>query len=216
MISVNKVRVPDLHFADQVRKGPLYQGHGTYRWAKLEAALAHCDPERRRHAVDVGAHVGLWSWPLSFEFSRVTAFEPIEQFAKLFEWNLSKRDNVKLRRRALAERHGESGFVYNGTARLKSGDLPLWAATVHVAKLDEMELTEVDFLKISCEGGEHLVLLGGEKTIRRDKPVIAIEQKPKRMADYGLERDAGLKLLMRWGALPVWDGEGDWVLKWPA
>lgn len=215
MISVRGVRVPDQHFAKQVRKGPLYEGHGTYRWPRLAAALEHCELARRRHAVDVGAHVGLWSWPLSFEFASVTAFEPIEQFAKLFEWNLSKRSNVKLRRRALAERHGESGFVLNGTARLQPGDIPSWAGKVRIERLDDMSLDEVDFLKISCEGGEHLVLLGGEKTIRRDKPVIAIEQKPKRMADYGLDRDAGIKLLMRWGAVPVWDDKGDWVLKWP-
>lgn len=219
MIEVSGVRVPDQHFADQVQKGPLYEGRGTYRWAKFEAAVRYCPEGRRRHAVDVGAHVGLWSWPLSFEFERVTAFEPVERFANLFEWNLAKRDNVELHRAGLAQRPGWGAIIIadsgEGTARLTGLGERKYTESAKMVRLDEAGLSDIDFLKISCEGAEHFVLLGGEETIRRDRPIIAIEQKRKRMAAYGLSQDEGIRLLEKWGAETVSNIEGDWVMTWP-
>ncbi|RWD13572.1 MAG: FkbM family methyltransferase, partial [Mesorhizobium sp.] len=44
--------------------------------------------------------------------------------------------------------------------------------------LDSFGLAGIDFLKIDVEGFEKPILEGGEQTIRRERPVIIIEQKP--------------------------------------
>jgi hypothetical protein len=57
---------------------------------------------------------------------------------------------------------------------------------------------------------------GGEQTIRRDKPVVILEQKRKRMRRYGFKPEAGVDLLRSWGAEVAWEEHGDWCLQWPA
>ena len=67
----------DKHFAVQIAGNPLVAGKGTYQWKKYVAALSHV--KDRGHAVDVGAHVGLWSRLMAMDFERVTAFEPVDE-----------------------------------------------------------------------------------------------------------------------------------------
>lgn len=204
----------DTHFAEQIAANPLYRGKGTYQWNKLAAALEVCG-ERRGHAVDVGAHVGLWSRVLSYEFKRVTAFEPIEEYAACFRRNLMFR-SVKLHKFALANYVGTDKFQISsdgvGTASLD----PLGSLEVAVHVLDDEELSPIDFLKIDCEGTEALVIAGGEQTIRRDKPVVLVEQKPKRADSHGLPRMDAVNLLLSWGAEHVSEMKGDHLLRWPA
>ncbi len=211
----------DQHFAEQLGANPLYRGKGTYQWQKLEAALAHC--ERRGHAVDVGAHVGLWTRVLSYEFQKVTAFEPIAEYAECFKRNVGRRPGVKLHQFALDETTGTTRFSVSpdgvGTASISpDGDLEVERYTLDLvmdhAALDAEPPPPVDFLKIDCEGAELLVLRGGERTIRHDKPVVLVEQKPKRADFHGLKRMAAVDLLLSWGAEHLWEMKGDHLLKW--
>ncbi len=41
--------------------------------------------------------------------------------------------------------------------------------------IDSLELDRLDFIKIDCEGFEHKILKGAEKTIKKFKPVMVIE-----------------------------------------
>lgn len=213
---VEGMRLPDgaAHFAAQLAGGPLFHGRGTYKTPKLMAALEACG-SRRGHAVDVGAHVGLWSWPLSFEFGRVTAFEPVAEFAECWRANLEGRPNAELCRQALGATAGGATFTHvtdgEGTIEWTAGGT--WSA---MARLDDFEIGPLDFLKISCDGCELPVIQGGEHTIRRDRPVILVQQKRKRSDVYGHPRDGALDLLRSWGAALAWSMKGDHCLKWPA
>ena len=51
-------------------------GRLTWQYHKYVAALSLLPLNRRRVAVDVGAHVGLWSYFMARDFGAVHAFEP--------------------------------------------------------------------------------------------------------------------------------------------
>lgn len=211
---VSGIHLPDgsEHFADQLAHNPLYEGKGTYRWSRLHKALMTCG-ERRGHAVDIGAHVGLWSRVLAHEFRRVTAFEPFGEFAECFERNLDGCDNVVLNRVALGIVTGPAFFAKaeDGEGTASWGDA---GADVEAKRLDDCGLAGVDFLKVSCEGMDHFAVVGGEFTIRRDRPVVLVEQKRKRMSRYGLRPQATVDLLISWGARIAWDDQNDFCMVW--
>ncbi len=57
--------------------GEIVDGKGTYQIEKLRAVLDHC--QNFRVAVDIGAHVGLWSLQLVKRFEHLHAFEPVAE-----------------------------------------------------------------------------------------------------------------------------------------
>lgn len=207
----------DTHFGPLLQASERVDGKGTYQLGKLRRAVALV--KYRVHAVDVGAQVGLWTRVLAREFQRVTAFEPVREFADCLEANCAECGNVQLQRHALG-RENEIVLIHTGNdvatayieeigARIVSG------LVMMMYRLDDLCAPPIDFLKIDAEGYEAAILQGAEKTIRRDKPVIAIEQKRKRMARYGFKPEAGVDLLRSWGAEVAWEDHGDWCLQWP-
>lgn len=212
---VNGITIPDEahHFAAQIRANPEYRGAGTYRFSKLIRALGECS-DQHRTAVDVGAHLGIWSRVLTYHFSRVVAFEPFPEFIPYLRKNAPS--SVDIRNKALGFR---SGYLFMTSAPDGEGTASIDAkgkVQVPVGRLDLEALYEIDFIKISCEGAEQHVLTGAEHTLRRDKPVVLIEQKRKRLARYGFEENSGVKLLEQWGATVLWTEQGDWCLSWKA
>jgi FkbM family methyltransferase len=201
----------DTHFRKQINKGPLFEGKGTYQYRKLEAALTVTT--RFGHAVDVGAHVGMWTRVLASHFEAVTAFEPMPEFADCFELNLAGKPNVRLVRTALGEVPGEArlGRIDPEIASARLGEEG--EVTVSVRPLDGLLDRPVDFLKIDAEGFDLAIIKGGEATIRRDRPVIIVEQKG-RTEQFGAGRFATRELLESWGAKVALEMSGDMVLTW--
>lgn len=214
---VNGITIPDEahHFASQIRANPEYQGAGTYRFSKLIRAMGECT-DQHRIAIDVGAHFGMWSRVLSYHFKHVVAFEPFGEFIPYLQTNTKQELNVEVRQKALGYRNGYLFMTQaqdgEGTASIDAKGL----SRVHVNRLDDEAIYEIDFIKISCEGAEQYVLEGGEHVLRRDKPVVLIEQKRKRLGRYGFQENAGVKLLERCGATVLWTEQGDWCLSWKA
>ena len=199
----------DKHFAVQIAGNPLVAGKGTYQWKKYVAALAHV--KHRGHAVDVGAHVGLWSRLMAMDFEWVTAFEPVDEHCECFRANVTA-ENVTLVPCAVGAEQKQVSVVVDGG---NSGNAHLCdGADVLMVTLDSMRSTSVDFLKIDVEGWERDVLLGGEQTIREDKPVIAIEQKPGNAERYGIGQYDAVKLLKSWGMKEASRIGDDYVMAW--
>lgn len=211
---VNKIYLPDgdTHFVKQIEKNPVIDGYGTYQYPKFMESLRRST--RRGHAVDVGAHVGLWSRLLAREFKSLTAFEPTPEFADCFELNLANAGNVVFHRCAIGDRSGSltlSKWAPDiASARAsENGD----GFVVEMRTLDSFGLRDVDFVKIDVDGWEVFAVKGAEQTIRRDKPVIAIEQKgyaKSRAAEWGYALD----ILTSWGAQIAWHKGGDYCLTW--
>jgi FkbM family methyltransferase len=186
-------------------------GRLSYQYRKIEIALAHV--RNFRVAVDVGAHIGLWSWHLAPRFGAVKAFEPIPSHAECFQVNVVA-PNVDLHQCALA---GQAGYLRfyrcpgnSGHTHVSvDGDTECPART-----LDSFNFQVVDFLKIDCEGYEREVVAGAVETLKRCKPTIIVEQKSNFGSLYGYGNHAGLELLKSMGAKLVAEKAGDYVLTW--
>lgn len=204
----------------QQKGAPLFDGAGTYQFRKWQKAYEKI--KNFRHAVDIGAHVGLWSRYLVRNFSTVTAFEPIPQHRECYWLNINAADigRVSLIPFALGDQRGEVIFsVKNTNSGIthvvpEGAPVPVGAVPAQIETLDSFGLDVVDFIKIDVEGFELNVLQGGEKTIRGFKPTIFLEQKPGNAERYGTEQLAAVKLLEAWGAIHQFEVGGDHCVRW--
>jgi len=197
-------------------------GKGTYQLNKLEPAVALVRRDRGI-ALDIGAHVGLWSMILARQFRTVHAFEPIPIHRACYEANLKNRFNVHMHPIALGSINGivEVQVVPGNTGNTHIN--PIGAEptkqAVTVQRLDDLaeslKLTVgVAFVKIDVEGYEFEVIKGAERTLRSNQPVMVVEQKGNFSERYGSYNQEAIKLLQSWGAHVMWDKNGDFCLKW--
>lgn len=210
MIECGGVWLPDgeTHLTQWMRaKNQVVDGKLTYQFSKQRAALSYC--ARRRNAVDVGAHCGLWSMHLAHAFQMLYAFEPVAAHRECFALNVPY-GNVVLHDCALGEREG---LVSIRTEESSSGDS--WvdgAGNIPMHRLDDFDLQEVDFIKLDCEGYELFALRGGEETIKRCRPTICVEQKPGKAQKFGLGETDAVAYLEGLGAQLRQVISGDYIL----
>ena len=104
-------------------------------------------------------------------------------------------------------------FKVSGRSHVRvDGDPP--GLLVDMVPLDIYEFTEVDLIKIDVEGFEAHVLKGAEKTIKKWKPLIVIEQLGHENR-YGEINYNALELLFSWGAGELRPNmKGDHYLGW--
>ena len=135
-------------------------------------------------AVDLGAHVGIFSRHFAQKFEEVIAFEPTQETRECLERNVPA--NVRIVPFACGDRDGEVLFrrhIKNsgGTEMvlddgLKSGAFEHY--TVRMITLDSLNLDRLGLIKIDIQGAEPLALRGAENTLGRCRPVVLIEEKP--------------------------------------
>jgi FkbM family methyltransferase len=207
----------DTHFAEHLAKGPAFKGKGSYQFAKIEAALAVVPPDRRGLALDVGAHIGLWSRVLAYSFARVIAFEPLPALHPHFMHNTDDVQNITFIPCAVGAECGELDIITvvdnSGNGHVAPAGVPgAFIARVEAVTIDSLNLHDVNFIKIDVEGFELPVIEGGQRTIRRDKPVMVVEQKPNNAERYGRGRLAAVELLQSWGYEIAWERSGDFCL----
>lgn len=199
---------------------PRFNGRLTYQHRKY--LTAHKFVRQFRHAVDVGAHVGLWSRTMASHFERVTAFEPLPLHRDCFVKNLEPEalERVTLMPFAVGHKQDQVEFsskvANSGVAHVRiPSDHWQMVVPAEMRTLDSFELTDVDFLKIDTEGFDCYVVQGAEATIRRWRPVIVVEQKPKNAERYGAKQHDAVELLKAWGATVNTVIAGDHVVVWP-
>jgi len=201
----------DRHFPQYLASAPKVEGRRMYQPQHIQAALEIC--RARRLAVDVGAHVGFWSYYLALAFRSVHAFEPADLFAFCFERNVRAK-NVVLHRVALGE---EEASVQIETVADNTGAthvVPAAQGSVRMRRLDDYKLENVDLLKVDVEGYERHVLAGARETLGRCKPVVIVEQKDF-ASRYGEERFAAADLLRSLGAEQLGQVVQDLIFGWP-
>ena len=135
--------------------------------------------------IDVGAHIGDYSKFFSRYAKKVHAFEPTESSYKLLLKNTGKK--VFCHSVALGKEDMVINFYTDGISACNSG-VPLEGfnkTSVMQARLDYFEFSNISLIKIDAEGMDYEVLLGGEKTIQRNRPAIFVEVKPSALVKRG-------------------------------
>ena len=185
----------DRHFESYFSKSVQVGDKRLYQPQHIDRCFHHIK-NRKHTAIDVGGHCGFWSFYLAANFKKVYAFEPVEIFRECFKKNIP-HENVEL------ENTGAT-HVSNKTDDTNK---------VELKKLDDYELTDVDFIKIDVEGYENQVVLGAKETLLRNKPIIIVEQKgfSDRFNETQFE---AIDTLKSYGAKVIDQVVKDYILSW--
>lgn len=206
------------HFQEwMTRNGEIVNGKGTYQIKKLRAAMKHV--KQFRVAVDVGAHVGLWSMHLVQRFKTLHAFEPVQAFRECFNRNVPETPRLPLLYpMALGAERGKVAMkIPQLNGGLDTGGTHVGGeGEIDMVPLDEFDLNEVDFIKIDCEGYEHHVLAGARETLARCRPTVIVEQKPHKLGpNFGIKGTPAVDLLKSMGAKVAQEIGGDFIVVFP-
>ena len=163
-------------------------------------------------ALDIGAHVGIWSMRLAEKFKRVYAFEPVPKHIECWKQNMQKFINehseVKnictLNTVALGHENGTNTMIVPNTTNtgratfveklfIYKHNFP--KIQVETKTLDSYEFDQVDFIKMDVEMFELKVLQGAENTIRKHKPIMYIEMSDPEAYTFIENLDIGYKIL---------------------
>lgn len=192
--------VPGNDVCGWMEKLPLVDGVPAYSYDQVVQATKACSGSLGL-AVDVGAHVGLWTIRLAKAFKRVVAIEPIPSNFECLTKNVSKFDNVELLPIAVSNVDGTVGMrdCRGGRSigwRVDFNDPDI---SVDCHRLDSIccisgrdeaheiprssrpwetsEYSTVDLLKVDVDGHDYEALLGAERILRLNRPVVVIEEK---------------------------------------
>lgn len=219
MKCVEGIWFPDseVHLCEQLALvGHYIEGKGTYQYSKLIAAMPYV--REKRCAIDVGMHVGLWAMHLVKQFERVVGFEPVKEHIECLRMNMEGADNYQVYNCALGNKICTTSPQFltgstGSTTLVHKGD---GTDYIPVMSLDDFTFEHVDFIKVDVEGYEKFVIEGAEKTIRRHKPVLIVEQKgTKGVPGRGGKYDA-VRLLKAWGASRAFAEHGDYCMVFEA
>lgn len=143
-----------------------------------------------RTFIDIGAHVGTWTLNLAKHFDRVFAFEPDPRGWTALKRNLEINGikNVEVIPKAMSNARGKvslnvfpnpSTNTMMNLADCGRTDLPIDKIVVDCESLDEFieerGITDLDFIKVDAEAAEMLIVQGGLKTFRTQRPDFFIE-----------------------------------------
>lgn len=215
MFQFQHVWLPDgeKHFPEwMARNGELVDGKGTYQLKKWRACLPWI--KQWSVAVDVGAHVGLWTMQMAKVFRFVHCFEPMDAFSRCLLENMKWQNNFCVYPVALGAGEKWVAMSYapadSGNTHVVEGD------ATRMRRLDDYDLADVDFLKVDCEGSEAAVLTGARMTLERCRPCVIVEQKQHKMKqNYGTAGTPAVDLLRAMGAVVRQEISGDHILSWP-
>ncbi|MEH3147790.1 MAG: FkbM family methyltransferase [Methylobacterium frigidaeris] len=120
------------------------------------------------NAIDVGCRDGEYARYLQSCFEHVYGFDPRRRDAFAYNVDLQRATHFNC---ALGDVPGTI-TMYGGTHVARDVE----ATAVQCLTLDSFGFERVSYIKVDVEGFEEKVLRGGQETIRRDRPVIVIEQ----------------------------------------
>jgi len=166
----------------------LPDGDTWYKWSdnweleEYNEVMQHIS--EKNVAIDIGAHVGLWSNRLVKDFKHVHCFEPLEKHIECWHKNVTKEfNNVDLYNVALSNIEGTNTLnvctINSGMSTFTTKEytnVGKWSKVeVKTKPLDSYDFDKIDFIKIDVEDHEYKLLLGAKETIKKHKPVLYIE-----------------------------------------
>lgn len=195
------------HYFNSRKKKYTYDNKRVYEPESMRLFCDHIPDHRLRGAVDVGSHIGLWTYILADKFDFVHCFEPMELHRSCWHKNISK-ENTKLYPFALGSKTDRKKIIspfnvsvatyIDGYADMYKGDKhSLKSFDIDVRKLDDFYLSGIDLIKIDVQGYELEVLKGGVDTIIKEKPYILIEEDVDNLPSVNFLKNLGMKYVDR-------------------
>lgn len=190
------------------------------------------NPTKLRVAVDVGAHVGCWSIALSGVCQRVIAIEPTLETRECLNRNIKPYSNIDVCSEVISDVNNCALEAQCGGNQGKFSTGGVWYSPEVMGKdykmsrtLDSLLLSDynfannpvIDLIKIDVEGAEPLVLRGATEILKRNKPMVIWENKPKFAPRYGWNPQTGgpAAILTKLGARQLNKVKSDEVWGWP-
>jgi len=202
----------EAHLEVYLPTAPVLGGRSVYQFHQIREALLRAPS--RKVAVDVGGHVGFWSYYLAREFQHVYAFEPCAPLAECFRRNVTL-PNVYLHEVALGDAPGRVALNLVEDHTMATHVTEGAGGTVERIRLDDLELEGVGLVKIDVEGYEPYVLRGARETLLRCRPLVVVEQKGW-ASRFGLGPDEPSRILESLGASVATRIIDDLFFLWPA
>ena len=140
---------------------------------------------KNRGVFQAGGHCGLYPYLFTEYFDMVFTCEPNDISFYCLANNCQGKNIVKLNV-ALGKKVGRVESVCsspNNTGMNKT----VGADGTHyvpMITIDSLELNDIDLIQLDVEGFEYDALLGARKTIKRNKPVMIIENATKQIEDF--------------------------------
>ena len=186
-------------------------GPARYQWQVRDRSMRYC--HQRRLALDIGANVGLWSRDLATWFERVIAFEPVSLFRDCLIKNVTA-DNFCIEPFALGDVNTRANMIItqDNMGHTHVDPDSIGHGDIEVRCLDELDLADVDYIKMDCEGFEYRVIQGAKNTIQRNRPIVVVEQKPHDM--YSQNQFVAIDLLQSLGMKRLDQVKDDWIMGW--
>lgn len=138
-----------------------------------------------------GTHIGTHSVKLSKLCKFLYCFEALKPSFDLLEENLyiNNCKNVMCFEKGLSDRVGKVRFRWEresnpGASALMGTDMNFFrpklkdrpsTSYVKTIPIDNLNLPQLDFIKLDVEGYEKKVIIGAKKTIKRCRPIITLE-----------------------------------------
>lgn len=161
-----------------------FQVRRALRTGEVELSIVEdlCVPGQKM--IDVGANVGIYSYLAKEIGAHVYAVEPNPVMAKRLQANVGNK--VTVFPFALSDNTGdavlsipyEEGIEVSSRSSLEADANPgfeIHTLTVTKKTLDELELSDIAFIKIDVEGHELSVLRGATKALATCRPNLLIE-----------------------------------------
>lgn len=147
-------------------------------------------PREIKYIVDVGACIGSFAIPYTVIFpdAEILCVEPSKHNFPYLEYNIKNlpqikavklaahntRGNVRISAPTIIQRSKPDSDADTGLISIY-GESTQYAEAVMTDRLDNIVTKTVDWLKIDVEGNEENVLMGAERILSQDKPMLQIE-----------------------------------------
>lgn len=138
-------------------------------------------------SLDIGANKGVWSYAMLPHSLGVQSFEPNpKSWAILQSWGAGK---LQIHNMALSNETGtatlyvpkglRSSYSNQRSSLVLTRSEGHGSVTVETKRLDDLNITNIGFMKIDVEGFEQQVLQGAAETLKRERPNLVIEIEEK-------------------------------------
>jgi len=169
----------------------------------LNQFVSWCDTQHKKltNIVDVGAWCGTWTIAMQKYAKNIVCYEPTKLHFKCLQRNVGPYNHVRIYNQAIGNEDGyiklsKEASTQNTRVLFEQGD-------TKISKLDSLELSNVDMLKIDVEGLEMEVLKGASKTLENVQYImIELNNNSKKYGSSNLEiekhlMDLGYKVLIK-------------------